>query len=172
MKPTKILIHVEVHSLLDSGCGGTQLNTLLLLAADVKETLSFSNKQCSCLHSGSWQQHGAALGTAGWYWLVHLLADVILCHAFEPGVEPQVLLYTELIKENVVLRTHAQVLTDPIHFGADVVAVYGGRAGGGRKQACQDGPLMRTKTRMKTWFVGSATMSPSLEWLIKWLMCK
>ncbi|PWA16013.1 hypothetical protein CCH79_00019352, partial [Gambusia affinis] len=112
---------------------------------------------------GSRQQHGAALGTAGWYSLVHLLADVVLCHALEPGVEPQVLLYTELVKQNVVLWTHAQVLTDPIHFSADVVAVYGGRAGGGRKQACQDGPWMRTETCMKTWFVGSATMRPSLD---------
>lgn len=58
--------------------------------------------------------------------LVHLLADVFLGHAFEFGVEPQVLLHAELIKEHIVLGTHAQVLPDTLHVSTDVMAVDGG----------------------------------------------
>lgn len=50
------------------------------------------------------------------------------------------LLHTELVKQHVVLRTHAQVLTNALHLCADVVAIDGGGAGSGREQTGQDGP--------------------------------
>ena len=75
------------------------------------------------------------------YWLVHLLAYVLFSHAFESGVEPQVLLHAQLVKQDIVLRTHAQVLTYALHLRADVMTIYGGRARSGREQACQDGPV-------------------------------
>lgn len=58
--------------------------------------------------------------------LVHLLAYVLFSHALELGVEPQVFLHAELVKEHIVLRTHAQVLPDALHIRTDVVTIYGG----------------------------------------------
>lgn len=75
------------------------------------------------------------------YWLVHLLAYVFFSHAFESGVEPQMLLHAQLVKKDIVLWTHAKVLTYALHLRADVMTIYGGRARCGRKQACQDGPI-------------------------------
>lgn len=51
------------------------------------------------------------------------------------------LLHTQLVKQDVVLWTHAQVLTNTLHLCADVMTVDGRRARGGREQACQDGPM-------------------------------
>lgn len=50
------------------------------------------------------------------------------------------LLHAELVKQDVVLRTHAQVLANTLHLCADVVAINGCGARGGREQSGQDGP--------------------------------
>lgn len=50
------------------------------------------------------------------------------------------LLHTQLVKQDIVLWTHAQVLTNTLHLCADVMTINGGRARSGREQACQDGP--------------------------------
>lgn len=44
-------------------------------------------------------------------------------------------------KKNIVLGTHAEVLSNGAQFGADVFAEDVGRARGGWKEACQDGPF-------------------------------
>lgn len=48
-------------------------------------------------------------------------------------------------KKNIVLGTHAKVLTDGAQFGADVFAQDVGRPRGGRKQPRQDGPFGKIK---------------------------
>lgn len=73
--------------------------------------------------------------------LVHLLANIFLSHALQTRVEPQVFLHTQLVKQNIVLGTHAQILPDALHLCADVMAVYGGRARSGWKQSCENGPM-------------------------------
>lgn len=50
------------------------------------------------------------------------------------------LLHAELVKQDVVLRTHAQVLANTLHLCADVVAINGCGARSGREQTGQDGP--------------------------------
>lgn len=72
--------------------------------------------------------------------LVHFLADLLLRHALELRVEPEVLLHAQPVEEHVVLWTHAQVLADLVHLRADVVPVDSGRARSRGEQSGQDGP--------------------------------
>lgn len=77
---------------------------------------------------------------AGGCLLVHLLADLLLCHALELRVEPEMLLHCQPVKEHIVLGTHAQVLPDLVHFRTDIMAIDGSRARCWREQASEDGP--------------------------------
>lgn len=48
-----------------------------------------------------------------------------------------------LVKENVVLRAHAQRLSYGVHFCANVSAIYVSSSRGGREQSSQYGPGVR-----------------------------
>lgn len=62
--------------------------------------------------------------------------DTELCEHL--GEEEQVLSDSEVIKQDVVLRTQSQAAADQSHVLTDVIAVYVGPAAGGRKQPCVD----------------------------------
>lgn len=52
-----------------------------------------------------------------------------------------------LLEKGVVLRAHSQRQTDGVHVCANVFAVNGGGAGGGRKHTRQDGPGRERQTQ-------------------------
>lgn len=62
--------------------------------------------------------------------------DAELCEHL--GEEEQVLSDSEVIKQDVVLRTQSQAAADQSHVLTDVIAIYVGPAAGGRKQSCVD----------------------------------
>lgn len=57
--------------------------------------------------------------------------------------EEQVLPDSEVVKQDVVLRTEAQAAADQSHILTDVVAVDVGPAAGGRKQPCVGGHQLK-----------------------------
>lgn len=50
-----------------------------------------------------------------------------------------------LVEQDVVLRTHSQVLSDVVHVGADVISVDESYSGCRWEQSCQNGPADRKK---------------------------
>lgn len=59
------------------------------------------------------------------------------------GEEEQVLPDSEVVKQDVVLRTEAQAAADQSHILTDVVAVDVSPAAGGRKQPCADEHMLK-----------------------------
>ena len=56
------------------------------------------------------------------------------------AIEQQMLPHSQQVKQDVVLRTEAQRVTNLVHVGADVVAVHTSRPCGGFVEPCEDRP--------------------------------
>ncbi len=67
--------------------------------------------------------------------LVGLGLDLVGFPAFHPGVEPQVLVDSQFVEEDVVLGADPEGLPNRVHVRPDIHTVDLGRAIGGRKEA-------------------------------------
>ena len=67
--------------------------------------------------------------------LLNFFRDLRLVHPLQRSIKPQVLLNSQTIKQNVVLRADAEALSDQIDICSDVIAIDNGSTRGRRKQA-------------------------------------